>query len=64
MELLGYRAEDIPEMVSNLSDSVGELTLDSDTAIINKSDADSSSSEKVSHVVCFRVSHDTFMLVF
>ena len=43
-------------MVQNLSESVGELTLDSDTAIINKSDADSSSSEKVRLFVCLFVS--------
>ncbi|XP_063689338.1 protein transport protein Sec31A-like isoform X2 [Bolinopsis microptera] len=55
LELLGYKAGDLKEMVENLaesaptlSESVGELTLDSDTAIINKSDAESSSSsEKV-----------------
>jgi hypothetical protein len=47
LELLGYKAEDLKEMVQNLSESVGELALDSDTAIINKSDADSSSSERV-----------------
>ena len=39
-------------MVQNLSESVGELTLDSDTAIINKSDAESSSS---SEKVCVQV---------
>ncbi|KAL5261717.1 hypothetical protein ACHWQZ_G007426 [Mnemiopsis leidyi] len=46
LELLGYKAEDLKDMVQNLSETVGELTLDNDTAIINKSDADSSSSEK------------------
>ena len=45
--MLGYKAEDLKDMVQNLSETVGELTLDNDTAIINKSDADSSSSEKV-----------------
>ena len=42
-------------MVQNLSETVGELTLDSDTAIINKSDADSSSSEKVCLCSCLFV---------
>ena len=40
--------ENLAESAPTLSESVGELTLDSDTAIINKSDAESSSSsEKV-----------------
>ena len=54
LELLGYKVGDLKDMVSNMTDSVGELTdsvgemtLDSDTALINKSDADSSGSDKV-----------------
>ena len=39
--------QSLSEGIEELSEEVGELGLDSDTALINKSDADSSSSDKV-----------------
>eukprot|EP00116_Pleurobrachia_bachei_P003057 sb/3463319/ len=43
LELLGYKVEDLGDLVKSVTETVSEMTLDSDTAIINKSDADSAS---------------------